>query len=86
MRDPKFDVENDGGHMVWKQPAKRVDDARYDWDGFYQEVLRFMAAQKQPASDGTELQDHMRHWCLLTWRRCPTEALLHEKLERVSRG
>jgi hypothetical protein len=85
--DPKFDIENDGGHMVWKQPAKRADaEIRYDWEGFYLEVVRFMQGLKESTSDAATLQDHMRHWCLLTWRRCPTEALLLDKLERVCSG
>lgn len=85
--DPKFDIQNDGGYMVFKPAAKRgaAVEASYDWEAFYIEVVRFMGGLKGATVDIATLQDHMRHWCLLTWRRCPTEELLRDKLERVGR-
>ena len=88
--DTKYDFDDDGPDddgllIVWKA-AHRVDlEDRYDWEAFYLEIIRRAAHQNGQPFDAEALRDDMRHWCLLTWRRCPNEGLLRDKLAPVCR-
>ena len=81
--NPKYTLEDDGMLIVWKS-ALRIDmEDRYDWEAFYLEIIRRASRQNGQPFDAETLRDEMRFWCLLNWRRCPTETLLRDKLAPV---
>ncbi len=83
--DLRYNSSDEGDLIVWKPVGQADSEDRYDWETFYLEVIRLAHDKRGAGIGAVDLQDHMRRWCLLTWRRCPTEELLRDKLEPVAR-
>jgi hypothetical protein len=84
LSDLIYNFNDDGALLAWK-PAPHHDlEDRYDWEAFYLEIIRLAHSRHGAAFSALELEDYMRRWCLVTWRCCPSEALLQGKLGPVA--